>query len=242
MCKPISNNNQNGFTLLEVLLAVAITALIGIGASQLLSSIAGTSATTNERGLQLRTVQRMDLWVKRDLMQLAGREVLANDGSKKVAITNDSDYLIEFTRSGLSNAALLDVKRSNLQRVAYAVRGHDSEYCKDADKGPAEENGSCLVRLFWPVLDLAPDSPEPIVQVLIDNIIEAAVYFKGQSVDPTDSNNNIKTGNWEDSWPSPYVTPGMFLDLFLIKLVYSVDKLGELERIYEVPRFAFINQ
>ena len=208
----------------------------------MLSGIVDTNATINERGLQLRTIQRMDLWVKRDLMQLAGRKVLDDYGSSKAVITNDSDYLIEFTRSGLSNAPFSKIKRSNLQRVAYAVRGHDSDYCKDAEKGLTEENGSCLVRLFWPVLDLAPDSPEPLVQVLIDNIIEATVFFKGQAVDPTDDNNNINTGNWEDSWPSPYITPGMFLDLYSVKLVYSVDKLGELERLYEVPRFAFINQ
>lgn len=243
---------QKGFTLLEVLLAVAITALIGIGASQLLSSISNTSLATNERAMQLRTIQRMDLWVKRDLWQVAGRSVLDENGDKRQPITNDSDFLLEFTHSGQSITTLGYIdgseenlpKRSNLQRVAYAVRSHDSEYCKDADKKVDEEGeyGNCLVRLFWPVLDLAPSSEGPVVQVLIDNIIEANVFFAGQALDLNDSNNNIVTQGWEENWPSPFMSPDMISDLAKIKLVYSVEKLGEIERIYEVPRYAFIRE
>lgn len=237
---------QTGFTLLEVLLAVSITALIGIGASQLLSSISNTSVSINERALMLRTIQRMDLWVKRDLWQVAGRAVLNENGDIRPAITNDSDYLLEFTHSGQANSPFEDetFKRSNLQRVAYAVRGHDSDYCKDADKklGEEEESGNCFVRMFWPVLDLAPSSEGPIVQVLIDNIIEAKFYFQGQALDLTNSNNNIVTKGWEEDWPSPFMSQGMISDLAKVRLVYSVDKLGEIERIYEVPRYAFIRE
>ena len=237
---------QNGFTLLEVLLAVAITALIGIGASQLLSSISNTSITTNERALQLRTIQRMDLWVKRDLWQVAGREVLDLNGNPRESLTNDSDYLLEFTHSGQANSPFEDetFKRSNLQRVAYAVRSHDSDYCMDADKKTDEEGegGNCFVRLFWPVLDLASNSEGPVIQVLIDNILEAKFYFKGQALDLTNSNNNIVTKDWEENWPSPFMSPGMISDLAKVKLVYSVEKLGEIERIYEVPRYAFIRE
>ena len=245
-----STQAQNGFTLLEVLLAVAITALIGIGASQLLSSISNTSITTNERALQLRTIQRMDLWVKRDLWQVAGREVLDVNGNPREPMTNDSDYLLELTHSGQSISTLGSTdssndnlpKRSNLQRVAYAVRSHDSEYCKDAAKNVNEETGNCFVRMFWPVLDLAPSSEGPVIQVLIDNIIEAKFYFKGQALDLTNSNNNIVTKDWEENWPSPFMSPGMISDLAKVKLVYSVEKLGEIERIYEVPRYAFIRE
>lgn len=235
---------QKGFTLLEVLLAVAITALIGIGASQLLSSISNTSFTINERALQLRTIQRMDLWVKRDLWQVAGRSVKDENGDKRPPITNDSDYLLEFTHSGQANSAFGSARRSNLQRVAYAVRSHESEYCKDADKkiGEDDDTGNCLVRLFWPVLDLAPSSEGPVVQVLIDNIIEANVFFAGQALDLADSTNNIVTQGWEENWPSPFMSGDMISDLAKVKLVYSVEKLGEIERIYEVPRYAFIRE
>ena len=238
------NHSQQGFTLLEVLLAVAITALIGIGASQLLSSISNTSITTNERALQLRTIQRMDLWVKRDLWQVAGRSVLDENGTYRQPITNDSDFLLEFTHSGQANSALSSVRRSNLQRVAYAVRSHDSDYCKDAVKKTDDEEttGNCLVRLFWPVLDLAPSSEGPLVQVLIDNIIDANVFFAGQALDLANSANNIVTQGWEEDWPSPFMSPDMISDLAKVKLVYSVGKLGEIERIYEVPRYAFIRE
>lgn len=236
--------NQSGFTLLEVLLAVSITALIGIGASQLLSSISGTSLTTNERALQLRTIQRMDLWVKRDLWQLAGRSIKDENNDTKEPLSTDSDFLLEFTHSGQSNSSFTSARRSNLQRVAYAVRGHDSEYCKDADKKVDEDgnSGSCLVRLFWPVLDRAPNSEKPVVQVLIDNIIEAKFYFKGVAKDPIDQNNNIVSKDWEEDWPSPFASPDMVLDLAKVRLLYSVEKLGEIERIYEVPRYVYMQE
>ncbi len=242
MMMPRNYKSQQGFTLLEVLLAVSITALIGIGASQLLSSIVNTSGTTNDRALQLRTIQRMDMWVKRDFLQLAGRKILDENGDFKEALTTDSDFLIELTHSGQANAAFSKSKKSNLQRVAYAVRGHESEYCKDAYKNPNIEDGKCLIRLFWPVLDMAPDSPAPTVQVLIDNVVEAAFYFRGQSLDLVHPENTIRTDSWQEEWPSPFMTGDMISDLVQVKFVYSVEKLGEIERIYEVPRYAFARE
>ncbi len=235
------SNTQKGFTLLEVLLAVSITAGIGIGATQLLSSIVGTSQSIEEKSMQLRYIQRMDLLMRRDFWQATNREVKDEYGNTKQALTTDSTYLIEFTRSG--QGLRKDKNRSNLQRVAYAMRSHESDSCIDAIKDPnATESGHCFVRYFWPVLDLAPDSKPPIVQVLLDEVEEVAFLFRGQAVDFVDPNNTITNNDWQDQWPSPFVTPDLTLDLVQVKLKYSVKKLGEIERIYEVPRHAFINE
>lgn len=231
--------SQNGFTLLEVLLAVSITAGIGIGATQLLSSIMATSQATEQRFLQLRYMQRMDLLMRRDFWQAAGRAIKDEYGSVKKALTTDSHYLVEFTRAG--QGLRKGKHRANLQRVAYALRSHDSEFCADAIKDPsASTTGNCFIRFFWPVLDQASDSAPPIVQVLLDDVEDVSFAFRGQAIDFGNPNNTIRNDDWQEEWPSPFVMPNMILDLAQVKVTYTLKKLGEIERIYEVPRHAFI--
>jgi general secretion pathway protein J len=183
----------------------------------------------------------MDLLMRRDFWQASNREVKDEYGNIKQALTTDSSYLIEFTRSG--QGLRKDKNRSNLQRVAYAMKSHESEDCIDAIKDPnAAESGHCFVRYFWPVLDLARDSEPPIIQVLLDDIEDVTFLFRGQAVDFTNPENSIKNNDWQDQWPSPFITPDLTLDLVQVKFKYSVKKLGEIERIYEVPRYAFINE
>ena len=230
---------QHGFTLLEVLLAVSITAMIGIGASQLLSSTVSTKNATDIRAQQLRNIQRMDFWLKRDLWQIAGRVTKDIYGNDAPIITTEEDYDIEFTHSGLAALPFGDIKRSNLQRVAYAVRSHESDYCKDAVKGLDEsEQGQCLVRIFWPVLDLAPNS-EPIVQVVLDQIEEVRFFFRGQLIDQQNPINSVIIKDWQEQWPSPYMTNNLLADLAQIKVEITTKQLGQIERWYEVPRYAY---
>lgn len=235
-----TDNRQKGFTLLEVLIAVTITAMIGIGASQLLSSVANTKQTTEVRSSYLTYLQRMDTFLRKDLQQIAGRQVRDVYGQLAPAITSNGDYLVEFTHSGISIDLVEEIKASNLQRTAYAVRGHSHDFCKDALK-PIDSNGNCFVRLFWSALDQTGES-EPFVQIILDDINEAQVFFRGQIIDPNDPNNSQRSDEWQESWPSPFMTEGMIADLVQIKMTFDLDKLGKIDRIYEVPRYAFLDQ
>lgn len=235
--------SQSGFTLLEVLLAVGITALIGVGSSQLLSITANTKNELESRANQLRELQRVDLLVSRDLLQIIAREVKDQYGSLQYPVLSSDEYAIAFTRAGLSLPVVLDEKknqskRSTLQRVAYAIKDYSSEYCQDAVK--QSEEGRCLVRLFWPVLDLTNDS-EPKLQVLLDNIENIQFTFSGQLLDLKNPENNIKVMD-EDVWPPTFASSDMRADLVQIKVAYSIAMLGEFERVYEVPRYAFAQQ
>ncbi|GAA6133371.1 GspJ family T2SS minor pseudopilin variant XcpW [Oceaniserpentilla sp. 4NH20-0058] len=240
--------SQSGFTLLEVLLAVSITALIGVGASQLLTSTASTKNATEQRAKQLKEIQRMDFWVKRDLTQIAGRKTRDVYGQHiDQLFSTGSDYLIEFTRSGLASLPSFGdegkrTSRSNMQRVAYAVRGHGSEYCKDVPK-PFDENEDtsdkqCLVRIYWPVLDLASDS-EPLVQLLMEEVEDVRFFYRGQLVDFVTPSNSVRSDSWQEDWPGPYLTGSLTPDLVQLKVQITTKKLGEITRLYEVPRFAF---
>lgn len=247
---------QSGFTLLEVLLAVSITALIGVGASQLLSSTAETKSVTEKRAAQLKEMQRADFLIRRDLTQIAGRDVSDSYGNALAAVLSDptqTDYLMEITRSGLAPLPVFDEENidedasssSNLQRIAYAVRGHDSDYCKDVPKPVFDDNDAynkqCFVRIVWPVLDQTSDT-EPMVQLLLEEVEEVDVLFRGQLIDFNDPNNTIRRDEWLEEWPGPYWTQNLTPDLVQLKMVITSKQMGEITRLYEVPRFAFTPQ
>ena len=237
------HNKQQGFTLLEVLLAIGITAVIGLGATELLRNIINANDGTEARAMQLRDLQRMDFWIKRDLLQVNGRQVRDIYGDHTKVLSAEGDLGFEFTRSGVPKIPNQDFKRSNMQRVAYGIRTHDSEYCESARKrieqtGNREADGSCLVRWFWAVLDQAPDS-EPIVQVLLDEMEEARFYFRGQIIDGQNPENNQPINSWQEEWPPSTLTKTQIADLAQVKFEYTVPVMGTIERIYEVPRYAF---
>ena len=142
-----------GFTLLEMLIALGVFAVIGVMSSQILSGIVDLSDTVRERADRLAELQRAMFIVGRDIEQLTRRPVRDAFGDPTAAVMIGDSPMIEFTRRGWQNP--LHSPRTELQRVAYTV-----------------EEGT-LIRLFWPVLDRGPDT-EPIAQELLTGVQEVA--------------------------------------------------------------------
>lgn len=235
-------HKQQGFTLLEVLLAITITAFIGVGSTQLLSSIIETKSATESRGLSFKVTQRADLWIKRDLWQIAGRETHDSLGGRAKVLSNQTDYTLEFTRSGLANHPFSKSANSNLQRIAYDIQPLSTEACELAEtstphKTTEERNENyCLIRLIWPTLDNI-EGTEPLQQILLDEITELKFEFRGQII--VAGGDPIRGNDWMENWPPLYVPDGGTPDLAQIKMILTLPKLGEIERIYEVPRYAY---
>ena len=141
-----------GFTLLEILVALAVFAIVSVLATRILGSIVDLADATGERGAALADVQRALAVVERDVEQMVRRPVRDELGDLGPAVAIGGATLVEFTRQGWQNP--LAKPRTTLQRVAYAHRGEQ------------------LLRLYWPVLDRAPGSA-PVVQVLLDGVAEA---------------------------------------------------------------------
>lgn len=217
---------MRGFTLLEVLVAVAITASIGVGATQLLSSIIDGKRRTDARSEQLAALQRFNQVVSRDVSQFISRPIRDEYGDKKPPmVLSGSQYLIEFSRAGWRDSPIGDTLRSTLQRVAYGLESLESDACKPALERLQEwrlnTDGDCLVRYYWSVLDRAPDS-EPKTQVLLDQVVSLKIDVLGHVSDSDD---------WFSEWP-PLSTNGKKPYLRALKMQLEFDRLGDVERVW----------
>lgn len=143
--------SRRGFTLMEILVALGIFAIIGVIASQLLRQTIDVSDVLYNRGDRLVELQRAFNVLSRDLEQVIIRSVRDEYGDHIEALLIDTHGGFQFTRMGWSN--LLNKPRSNLQRVEYL-------FVDDI-----------LIRRYWPVLDRA-DTTEPIDQELLTDIYE----------------------------------------------------------------------
>ena len=143
-------DRQTGFTLIEILIAIAVFVVMAAMAYGGLSSVISTRETVTAALDRSKTLQ-MSVWrMRNDIEQIVNRPIRDSFGDNQPAIFGSPDIGLQFTRNGWRNP-LGDI-RSNLQRVAYRID---------------EDNN--LVRAHWRVLDQAQDSV-PVESVLLEDV------------------------------------------------------------------------
>lgn len=147
-----------GFTLLELLVAIAILSLVAVGSYQLLFSTIATRDQAMTRERALRDLQRAGMLLQRDLLQVARRPVRDEFGDVQPAFAIPGENIMEFTRAGWRNP--LQQARSDLVRVRWRV----------AD--------GRLLREHWQVLDRARSSA-PVQTVLLENVSDFRLMVRG---------------------------------------------------------------
>lgn len=195
-----------GFTLVEVLVAIfvfAIVSAIAMGGYNELSKQSGIVADSAGRTRAVQSaVQRLSL----DFSSLEPRPVREPLGdSVQPALRADarSEQLAELTHSGWSNPA--GVPRSTLQRVTYRL---------DDKK---------LLREYWVVLDRTL-AGEPQSAVLLDRVTSMKMRFM-------DSNRT-----WHEQWPPMgYSAPDApRLRPIAVEFTLELEDWGEIKRLVEV--------
>ena len=196
---------DDGFTLLEMVVALAVFAVIGVMASRIVAGLMDLVDVTRVHGDALVQVQRAINIVERDVEQLVHRSVRDELGDPKLAVSLGEGWLVELTRKGWQNP--LGVPRSDLQRVAYV---HDEDR---------------LARLYWPMLDRAP-SAKPTSQVLLSGVFDAAfVAYDRQGEQhaywPPQARRDDEDGDVRE--------------LAAIELRLGLESHGRIERLWLVP-------
>ncbi len=147
-------HRARGFTLLEMLIALAVFAVLGLMSSQMVNRVLDVHNVAIGRGERLGEVQRALMLMQRDVLEIAPRSVRDEMGDALPVLRLGGDIGIELTHEGWRNP--LGQRRSDLQRVAYVA--HDET----------------LYRYYWNVLDRAEDT-KPVVQELLHDVSDFAI-------------------------------------------------------------------
>lgn len=151
-------DRSTGFTLLELLVALAVFSMVALMAYSGLRSVLQSKQVTEQRAERLQHLQNAMLLLERDISQFVPRGIRDDYGDKQPALRS-ADYgsiLLEFTHAGWRNPT--GMARSTLQRVAYGIE---------------EES---LLRFSWAVLDRAQEST-PYKVVLLDKVREMRLRY-----------------------------------------------------------------
>ena len=120
MCLKHRNHHRSGYTLIEVMIALSVFAIIATMTSSVMYHVFDVRARVALHANQLDELQLVMTLLGHDTTQLIPRTVRANDSRVFSAFTGTYQYL-EFTRGGLVNPNST-AKRSTLKRVAYLCK------------------------------------------------------------------------------------------------------------------------
>lgn len=167
MFRPINHNSVGGFTLIELVIAIGIFAVLSVIVSISLRGVIDAKASQDERAAQYSALQLTYALLSRDFAQAIDRGNTNATGGGSFIGERDArtnSLLVAFTRAGVINPQLIE-PRSTLARVSYQLTGNN------------------FVRLHWPTLD---NNNTPIQQVLLTDVVNVSMrYFdsRGETFD-----------------------------------------------------------
>ena len=209
-----------GFTLVEVLIAMAITAFVSVLSYQTLSTALVGIESARTESERLHEINRAFTVLSRDIRQITNRPVRDEFGQVASAVSGGelARDLLRLTRSGWHNSN--GAPRSTLQRVAYRL----------------EEDR--LLRLSYPVLDRTT-AIEPTETVLIEGVELFEVRFLPSLNEvEVDRNQVIDRRFWQENWVADVGFTDQLIDPpAAIEIRVTLSDWGELERLYVMPSF-----
>ncbi|MDX1391898.1 MAG: type II secretion system minor pseudopilin GspJ [Rheinheimera sp.] len=122
-----------GFTFIEMLLAAAIFALVGLASVAVLNTVTQSDELSQQASARLVQLQRTMLMLERDFMQISVRHVrIDGEAAAKYRLFGEKflldseDHGVSFTRQGWRNPAMI-LPRSEIQPVAYRLQDGNLE-------------------------------------------------------------------------------------------------------------------
>jgi general secretion pathway protein J len=106
-----------GFTLIEIVVALGVFALVGVMASSGLNAILQWQGNLEDKSKQIKSIQLTLKYLEKDINRAIARPIRDQYGDRQPAFSSDGESIMSLTYSGWRNPAGL--LRSHLQRVAY---------------------------------------------------------------------------------------------------------------------------
>ena len=197
---------QRAFTLIEVLVAMAVFAVLAGFAYSTLGQTLLSAEILNERMDRLQALQRTMRLLTDDLQQLAPRPIRdeLGDNLRPALDTGfQSGFALELTRSGWSNPIVLP--RGTQQRAAYRI-----------------EDGE-LIRFHWHALDRTL-SNEPVSVTLLDGVEGLQFRFL------------VGNNDYTEEWPPLNLPGalGARQRPRAVEITLLLEEEGEIRRLIEV--------
>ncbi len=208
---------QRGMTLLEVLIALSIFALIGVASYRVLFSVIDANERTSNHSVKLRQLQRVITLIDADIQHLIDRPVRYSQTDQSLAalLVRGNDYPLQLTRTGRPNP--LQLQRSNMQRVAYDIGSHPQ--ANQNDSRFYQDTSQYLRRHSWTSLDR--DNDEKKVQALLANVED----FSATVI--------TEDGRYQ-TWPRDSEDGDDEKPALAIAIEIQHAELGPLKRIYKI--------
>lgn len=207
-----------GFTLVEVLVALAVTAFVAAAAYAGVSAVISGVERTREVAERTAAINRALALMSRDIRQFIDRGVRDEFGQEQPGLSGGrlARFPLTLTRAGWHNSA--GQPRSTLERVAYVF--------EDAS----------LWRLRYPVLDRAGGG-QPARVLLLEDVEAVELRFL-RDIDSLRAGNatQVDTRDWETSWIEDVSQPGLAMaPPAALELRLELADVGLLTRLYALP-------
>jgi len=220
---------QAGFTLLDVLIAIAVTVTVATMAYSFFSSAIEASESSEKVLKNINELETVWQLLATDVHHLIDRKlpsssVALGDGSGKipafmggdpvVADTNflQGEYMLRFVRDGWSNP--LNQVRSDLQRVGY--RWQDNE----------------LWREYWAEKNQPYDTEPTARRLIAENVTEIKIRFLPKTA------KGVASGSWIDEWP-PARSSSDLGDVGSLPIAFEItltlEGMGDVQRTFALP-------
>ena len=208
---------EQGFTLIEVLIAVAISAVVAAASYSGIATVISGSEQLREASHRTRDLNRALGLLDRDLRQFVNRPVRDEFGDLQPALAGGplAFFPLSLTREGWHNG--LQQPRSELQRVHYYL-----------------EDGA-LWRAYHLTLDRVVDVQLQRVR-LLDGVDELELRFL-ERIDTLQADRDmvIDTDPWERNWAASPGGQSPLAPPVALELRFQLADLGELRRLYVLP-------
>lgn len=156
-----SIKKARAFTLLEILIAVAIFAALGTIAALGLRSVLRTHERTKSVDHHLQQLETATTIMRRDINKIINRPVVDSRGKTEAAVASKGRHALSFTR-GAYASPFVQSSHNSVQRVSYELKNKQ------------------LLRLTWKGAN-NQKSVVPIKQVVLSNVESLDVeYVDGQ--------------------------------------------------------------